>query len=149
MEFSEVALYGGLIANICAAFKASENHKVMHDEQFVKRLNSVENQFAVSTLASLFASIPLVFLYPMYLGKDPVAAFNDFTGFLTGSNKEVAMKAIFFSGMSFYLYNEFATKSLKKLSTVSSSVANTAKRVFVIVAGEIIYWDMLSPLSLC
>lgn len=142
-----VALFGGIIANICAAFKASESHKVMHDKEFTERLNGVENQFAVMTLASLIASIPLVFLYPMYLGKEPVSFFYEFLEYLKPkpalANSDIwaaidqnkGIFAIFASGMAFYLYNEFATKSLKKLSPVTSSVANTAKRVFVIIAG--------------
>ena len=37
------------------------------------------------------------------------------------------------SGMSFYLYNELATMTIKKTGAVTASVANTAKRVIVLV----------------
>ncbi len=37
------------------------------------------------------------------------------------------------SGLSFYVYNELATMTIKKTSAVTSSVANTAKRVIVMV----------------
>ena len=37
------------------------------------------------------------------------------------------------SGLTFYLYNEVSTFALKSLSGVSHSVANTAKRVIVMV----------------
>merc|ERR1712083_131058 len=37
------------------------------------------------------------------------------------------------SGMAFYLYNELATMTIKKTGAVTSSVANTAKRVIVMV----------------
>ena len=37
------------------------------------------------------------------------------------------------SGMSFYLYNELATMTIKKTNAVTASVANTAKRVIVLV----------------
>merc|ERR1712003_591180 len=37
------------------------------------------------------------------------------------------------SGMSFYLYNELATMTIKATGAVTSSVANTAKRVIVLV----------------
>ncbi len=39
----------------------------------------------------------------------------------------------FISGLSFYLYNELATMTIKKTGAVTSSVANTAKRVIVMV----------------
>ena len=35
--------------------------------------------------------------------------------------------------MSFYLYNELATMTIKKTGAVTASVANTAKRVIVLV----------------
>ena len=37
------------------------------------------------------------------------------------------------SGMAFYLYNELATMTIKATGAVTSSVANTAKRVIVMV----------------
>jgi len=37
------------------------------------------------------------------------------------------------SGLSFYLYNELATMTIKETGAVTSSVANTAKRVIVMV----------------
>ena len=37
------------------------------------------------------------------------------------------------SGAVFYLYNELATLTIKKTAAVTASVANTAKRAFVIV----------------
>ena len=37
------------------------------------------------------------------------------------------------SGMSFYLYNELATMTIKATGAVTASVANTAKRVIVLV----------------
>merc|ERR1719460_3624089 len=38
-----------------------------------------------------------------------------------------------YSGMSFYLYNELATMTIKKTAAFTASVANTAKRVIVLV----------------
>jgi len=40
---------------------------------------------------------------------------------------------LFTSGLYFYLYNELATLTIKKTNAVTQSVANTAKRVIVIV----------------
>merc|ERR1719231_749664 len=40
---------------------------------------------------------------------------------------------LFMSGLSFYLYNELATMTIKATGAVTSSVANTAKRVIVMV----------------
>ena len=45
---------------------------------------------------------------------------------------------LFMSGITFYLYNEVSTLALGKISGVTHSVANTAKRVIVIVGVAII-----------
>ena len=49
---------------------------------------------------------------------------------MTDSNLQIGL---LMSGMSFYLYNELATMTIKKTGAVTSSVANTAKRVIVMV----------------
>ena len=41
------------------------------------------------------------------------------------------------SGLTFYLYNELATMTIKKTSAVTASVANTAKRVIVMVSNPL------------
>jgi solute carrier family 35 protein E1 len=42
-------------------------------------------------------------------------------------------KGLFLSGFSFYIYNELSTMTIKITGAVTSSVANTAKRVIVLV----------------
>merc|ERR1712146_837201 len=52
------------------------------------------------------------------------------------------------SGLYFYLYNELATLTIKKTSAVTQSVANTAKRVIVIVGVALVMGESLNPLKL-
>merc|ERR1712137_1524066 len=66
---------------------------------------------------------------------------------LAATNKIVLMNMIF-SGLWFYAYNELATMTIKKTSPVTQSVANTAKRVIVIVGVAIILGESLDPLKL-
>merc|ERR1712086_534424 len=51
---------------------------------------------------------------------------------LLTTSKELQV-GLLLSGMSFYLYNELATMTIKKTGPVTQSVANTAKRVIVLV----------------
>ena len=51
------------------------------------------------------------------------------------------------SGLWFYGYNELATMTLKKTGPVTQSVANTAKRVIVIVGVAIVMGESLDPLK--
>ena len=45
-------------------------------------------------------------------------------------------------------YNELATMTIKKTSAVTQSVANTAKRVIVIVGVALVMGESLNPLKL-
>merc|ERR1719190_180704 len=66
---------------------------------------------------------------------------------LASTNKVVLMNLIY-SGLWFFAYNELATMTIKKTSAVTQSVANTAKRVIVIVGVAIILGESLDPLKL-
>ena len=52
------------------------------------------------------------------------------------------------SGLWFYGYNELATLTIKKTNAVTQSVANTAKRVIVIVGVAVVMGESLDPLKL-
>ena len=52
------------------------------------------------------------------------------------------------SGLWFYGYNEFATMTLKKTGAVTQSVANTAKRVIVIIGVALVLGESLDPIKL-
>merc|ERR1712232_263357 len=72
--------------------------------------------------------------------------FGSFMQLVT-TNKSVLMNLIF-SGLWFYIYNELATMTIKKTSAVTQSVANTAKRVIVIVGVALILGESLDPIKL-
>merc|ERR1711998_532596 len=48
------------------------------------------------------------------------------------------------SGMTFYLYNELATMTIKKTGAVTASVANTAKRVIVMLVSAFVFGEDLT-----
>ena len=60
----------------------------------------------------------------------------------TGSD---VIKYSLLSGISFYLYNEASFLALSRLDAVTHSVANTLKRVVIIVASCIVF---RTPMSL-
>ena len=130
MDFTMGGLIGALVANAFAAFKGNESKKLLETPGLKERIGGAGNQFALMTIVSLLTSIPLMFLkegprLPEFLNKfqtDPLVWNN-----------------VILSGLTFYGYNELATMTLTKISAVSQSVANTAKRVIVIVACAIIF----------
>jgi solute carrier family 35 protein E1 len=63
-----------------------------------------------------------------------------------GTGNDV-VKYSLFSGLSFYLYNEASFLALSRLSPVTHSVANTLKRVVIIVASCIVFKTPMSLLG--
>merc|ERR1719499_2540773 len=68
--------------------------------------------------------------------------------FKLASTSKAVLFNLIFSGLWFYAYNELATLTIKKTNAVTQSVANTAKRVIVIVGVAIIMGESLAPLKL-
>merc|ERR1719343_1498887 len=72
--------------------------------------------------------------------------FGQFVKLATTS--KIVLMNLIFSGLWFYGYNELATMTIKKTNAVTQSVANTAKRVIVIVGVALILGESLDPLKL-
>jgi len=138
MDFTVGGLVGALIANFFAAFKGQESKKLLETPGLKDRIGSVGNQFAIMTIISFLTSVPLVF----YREGPRLAEF--ITLFKT---KEAVFNNVILSGLTFYGYNELATLTLTKISAVANSVANTAKRVVVIVGSAIVFKESISGLK--
>ena len=124
LKFDMTALQFGLLANCFAAFKGSESKKLMTDPGIKKRYGGVGNQYAVTEILAFLISLPVMFL-------TEGAKFGEFVElFKTSSDLQFNL---LMSGMMFYLYNELATMTIKATGAVTASVANTAKRVIVLV----------------
>jgi solute carrier family 35 protein E1 len=138
LDFAVSALVAASIANVFAAFKANENAEVMATPGLNDRLGSVGNQFAITTILSFLMTLPVV-----WIKGESFRAFFE----LAKTNPVVRFNLIA-SGLWFYGYNELATMTIKKTSAVTASVANTAKRVIVIVGVAIVMGESLNPLKM-
>jgi len=139
LDFAWAALFTAALANVFAAFKANENKKLMTTPGLKDRMGGVGNQFAITMLNSFFFCL-LVML---------VTEGSKFGSFLklAATSKAVVMNLVY-SGLWFYAYNELATMTIKKTNAVTQSVANTAKRVIVIVGVAIVMGEALPPIKL-
>lgn len=124
LKFDQTALVFGMLANSFAAFKGSENKKLMSDKGISERFGGVGNQFAVTQILAFLICLPIMF-------ATEGESFGKFTDLL--SNSSDLQFNLGMSGLCFYLYNELATMTLKVTGPVTASVANTAKRVIVMV----------------
>jgi len=139
LDFAVSALVSACIANMFAAFKGNENKKLMETEGVRDRIGSVGNQFALTTLLGFLMSIPVVLIKEGHKLGQFVELFK--------TSPAVSANLIA-SGLYFYGYNELSTMTLKKTGAVTQSVANTAKRVIVIVGVAIVLGESLDPIKL-
>jgi solute carrier family 35 protein E1 len=124
LKFDETALLFGMIGNTFAAFKGSENKKLMSVPGLKDRMGGVANQFAVTEVLAFLVSVPVMFY-------TEGAKWGEFCTLVkTNRNLQIGLVV---SGLTFYIYNELATMTIKATGPVTSSVANTAKRVIVMV----------------
>jgi len=124
LKFDTTALVFGMLANCFAAFKGGENKKLMSDKSLAERFVGVGNQFAVTQMIGFFLLLPVMFATEGQM----------FSTFVEQLKTDSALQFnLVMSGICFYLYNELATYTLKATGPVTASVANTAKRVIVMV----------------
>merc|ERR1712228_466192 len=139
LDFAWAALFTASLANCFAAVKANENKKLMTTEGLKDRLGSVGNQFAIPTINSFLFCLPVMLICE---GR----RLPEF--FCTVLPQWEMWTNLVFSGFWFYGYNELATMTMKKTSAVTQSVANTAKRVIVIVGVALVLGESLSAMKL-
>ena len=61
LKFDETALLFGMIGNTFAAFKGSENKKLMEDKELKSRMGGVANQFALTECLAFAISLPVMY----------------------------------------------------------------------------------------
>jgi len=124
LKFDTTALVFGMLANSFAAFKGGENSKLMSDKSLAARYGGVGNQFAVTQICGFLILLPIMYA----VEGDKLPSFVE--SLKTDSSLQFNLVM---SGLCFYIYNELATYTLKVTGAVTASVANTAKRVIVMV----------------
>ena len=169
VDFTWGGLLGAIVANVFASFKGLENAKMLHDPALKTRIGGAGNQFALMTIISLLTSIPLMIFREGDLIMKFWTAFNGGmqavstaslkggeldkitkSNLLVGKYNTISKKIfenVILSGLTFYGYNEVSTMTLTKVSAVTNSVANTAKRVVVIVGCAIVFKEDFSGLK--
>eukprot|EP00286_Rhodomonas_abbreviata_P009059 CAMPEP_0181318774 /NCGR_PEP_ID=MMETSP1101-20121128/17192_1 /TAXON_ID=46948 /ORGANISM="Rhodomonas abbreviata, Strain Caron Lab Isolate" /LENGTH=380 /DNA_ID=CAMNT_0023426279 /DNA_START=13 /DNA_END=1155 /DNA_ORIENTATION=- len=132
LSFSWLAVWAAMIANQSAAMKAVFGKSVMATD-WAKALGPA-NQYGVVNIISVLATLPVV------LGLEAKGMKKSYDSALKKGvmPKDIQLNVLL-SGFFFYLYNEVSFMALAKVSPVTHSVANTLKRVVIIVASCIYF----------
>jgi solute carrier family 35 protein E1 len=137
-NFTYPSLVGAAVSNLFAAFKSNEIKRLMGTPGIKDRIGSAGNQFAVQTIFATLMLVPIMLYKEWHL----LPEFSD----LFSSSSELS-KNLILSGLTFYIYNELACYTLTKVSAITQSVANTAKRVVVIIGSAAVFGESISGLK--
>jgi solute carrier family 35 protein E1 len=146
LDFTWAALAAAGGANIAAAFRGQENKRTMAEEGLKEAVGGAGNTYAITTLWATLMLIPLVFITGEYNKLDQFMQMWSADG-KPGTVGNLRWNTIM-SGLTFYLYNEVSTIALKKISGVTHSVANTAKRAIIIVGCAIAFGESMDPIKM-
>jgi len=139
LSFTWTALIAASLANQAAALKNVVS-KSTSNKPWAKAMGAA-NQYAVLNIIAFLCTLPLVLAFDV---KDFAAVSAQIAKMGTGAD---AAKYTALSGLAFYVYNEASFSVLALMDPVSHSVANTLKRVVIIVASCIVFKTPMSTIG--
>jgi solute carrier family 35 protein E1 len=139
LSFTWKALYGAVTSNVAFASRAVLSKKTM-DKPVGENMNAA-NLYGVLTIIAFILSLPFALYYE---GPGFLAAFK-------ASSAKVGapwlIRQMILDGFYYYAYNEVAFIALSKVTPVTHSIANTIKRVAIILATVLVFGNKLTPLG--
>lgn len=144
LSFSWMAFWCALLSALGSSSRAVFAKKAMADRKQVGENLTSTNMYALLTIVASLISLPLAVFAE---GGKAAAVWAESTG--PGSpwtGQQILMKMCF-SGFWYYMYNEVAYLCLEKVNQVTHAVANTLKRVVIIVASVIFFQTPVTTLG--
>eukprot|EP00922_Rhytidocystis_sp_ex-Travisia-forbesii_P054350 GHVS01080581.1.p1 GENE.GHVS01080581.1~~GHVS01080581.1.p1 ORF type:complete len:622 (-),score=158.15 GHVS01080581.1:338-2203(-) len=133
LSFTWTALVGATMSNVGSAMRGIEAKKTLSNPTAIGHNLTAPNVYALLTACAATMLAPVALLdcknwRPVY--EQAVA---------NGHSPMDIAKHILASGWWYYLYNEVAFVALQRLNPVSHAVANTVKRVFLILTSVLVF----------
>ena len=140
LSFSWYCFATGILANIFASARGVFGKKQMSgDAKRIEALLSPENYYAVLTIISFVMLIPLMLLAE---GSQIFAMLSRSSEHAEGLLYSVG------SGLMFYLYNEVSFQALNDIHPVSHALANTLKRIVIIITSFLAFKNPIKPMGI-
>lgn len=142
LTFSWFCLSAGFLSNIFAAARSVFGKVQMSGkESSVKKMTS-ENYYSMITIVSFLLLIPITLMMEGGQIMDLIRVLR--AGGPTVGVKMQGLRYSLLSGVLFYLYNELSFKVLNKVNAVSHAIANTVKRVVIILSSVLVFRNPLN-----
>merc|ERR1719231_882345 len=139
LSFTFKALYGALASNVAFASRAVLSKKTM--DKPVGENMGAPNLYGILTIIAFVLSLPFALYYE---GPGFAAAWKASTA-KVGAPWLIRQMAL--DGFYYYTYNEVAFITLNRISPITHSIANTIKRVCIILATVLVFGNKLTPLG--
>lgn len=139
LSFSYKSLFCALLSNVAFASRAVLS-KLTMQEPVGKNMNAA-NLYGILTMMAFALTLPVAFYFEGGIVQKTWAASTAVVG--TGW----LIKNIIINGMYYYLYNEVAFMTLNQVAPITHSIANTVKRVAIIVATCIVFQNPMSRIG--
>jgi len=140
LSFNWLCFGAAMGSNVGSACRGVYSKKVMSAGSIGENMSSA-NVYAVLTIMATFMLIPISFAI-----EGPSAMIKGFRVALSNGGSKFVWSMLY-SGFYYYMYNEVAFQALGKLDPVSHAVANTMKRVVIIITAIIVFHTPVTPLG--
>jgi solute carrier family 35 protein E1 len=145
LSFTMLALTAAMLSNVSSSLRAVLTKKYMSDPSWKTEKNlDAKNQYAVLTAISTLLLIPMALAIE---GTGFFSAFKDVVAAGDFTNKSLST-LLALGGAFYYAYNEYGFLALGQVNSVTHAVANTIKRVVIIVASVIAFRTPMSTGSM-
>lgn len=142
LSFTWLSFTAGTLSAVTSATKAILSKKVLDGKPLGENLTPA-NMFAVLTILGFLFILPASLLIE---GPAKVAAAWT-SALAAGYTQPQLLKLLGVSGFLYYIYNEVAFLALSEVAPVTHAVANTIKRVVIILASVIVFRNPVSKLG--
>ncbi|KAL1511930.1 hypothetical protein AB1Y20_005211 [Prymnesium parvum] len=139
LSFTWKALYGAVTSNVAFASRAVLSKATM-DKPVGENMDA-PNLYGVLTIIAFTLSLPFAIFYE---GAAFGAAWTKATAVV---GAPWLLRQMILDGFYYYSYNEVAFITLNQISPITHSIANTIKRVCIILATVLVFGNKLTPLG--
>merc|ERR1719327_1518970 len=139
LSFTWKALWGAVTSNIAFASRAVLSKATM-DKPAGENMDAA-NLYGVLTIMAFIYSLPFALYYEGPQFMDAWAKSTAVVG------TPWLIRQMTLDGLYYYLYNEVAFITLNQVSPITHSIANTIKRVCIILATMMVFGNKLSTLG--
>ena len=139
LSFTWLAFTAGAISAFTSAAKAILSKKVLDGKPLGENLTPA-NMFAVLTIQGFLFILPASL---MIEGPAKISVAYK-ASLAAGYTNAQLLRLLSASGFLYYLYNEVAFMALNEVAPVTHAVANTVKRVVIIIASVLVFRNPVS-----